>query len=203
MFGFSFLRFNRREFAGAFGDIGTDLPLLVAMILAAGLDTPSVFIVFGSMQILTGLIYKMPMPVQPLKAMATLVITGKIAGPIVLGAGIAIGTIMFFLSLFGFLDRLTKSIPKAVVRGLQFGLGVSLCVLACKEYIPAEQTKGYILAAISFFIIILLLDNKKYPASLFVILLGIVYALTFHFHLTIIQSSIEVHIPIFFYLMPI
>lgn len=198
MFGFSYLRFDRREFAGAFGDIGTDLPLLVAMILAAGLDTPSVFIVFGSMQILTGLIYKMPMPVQPLKAMATLVITGKIAGPIVLGAGIAIGTIMFFLSLFGLLDRLTKLIPKAVVRGLQFGLGISLCILACKEYIPAEQTKGYVLAALSFFIIILLLDNKKYPASLFVILLGIVYALSFHFNLSLLQSSVEVHVPILF-----
>ena len=31
------LRFDRNEFSGAFGDMGTDLPLLVGMILAANL----------------------------------------------------------------------------------------------------------------------------------------------------------------------
>ena len=71
------IRFDRNELAGAFGDIGTDLPLIVGMILAAGLDSASVLIMFGAMQVLTGLIYRFPMPVQPLKAMAAIVITGK------------------------------------------------------------------------------------------------------------------------------
>ena len=30
------IRINRRELSGAFGDIGTDLPLLTGMILASG-----------------------------------------------------------------------------------------------------------------------------------------------------------------------
>ena len=76
------IRFNQQELAGAFGDMGTDFPLIVGLILAAGLHTPSVMIVFGLMQVLSGFLYRMPMPVQPLKAMATLVIAQKIAGPV-------------------------------------------------------------------------------------------------------------------------
>jgi hypothetical protein len=55
------IRFDRNELSGAFGDIGTDFPLIVGLILAAHLDSASVLIVFGGMQILTGLLYRMPM----------------------------------------------------------------------------------------------------------------------------------------------
>jgi hypothetical protein len=40
------IRFDRNEWSGAFGDIGTDFPLIVGMILAAHLDPASVLIVF-------------------------------------------------------------------------------------------------------------------------------------------------------------
>jgi hypothetical protein len=176
--------FNRQEFAGAFGDIGTDFPLIVAMILAAGLHTPSVLIVFGLMQIFTGWVYRMPMPVQPLKAMATLVISQKIAGTLLLGAGLAIGVVMLMLSLTGLLNKIAQWIPKSVIRGIQFGIGLSLCLLAFKEYMPALGLNGFLIAAIAFVLIIILIDNRKYPASLMVIVLGIIYAaltgLNFH-----------------------
>ena len=68
------LRFDRNEFSGAFGDIGTDFPLIVGMIAAAKLDPASTLTMFGLMQVLTGLAYGMPMPAQPLKAVAVLVI---------------------------------------------------------------------------------------------------------------------------------
>ncbi|MEY2904329.1 MAG: hypothetical protein RJA52_345 [Bacteroidota bacterium] len=171
------IKFNRNELAGAFGDIGTDFPLLVAIILATGLYAPGVLIVFGIMQILTGIVYKMPMPVQPLKAMAAIVITQKIAGPVLLGAGLAIGIVMFILSASGLLDKIAQWIPKIVIRGIQFGLGMSLCNLALKEYIPSEGGIGFLLAFISFLIIVILIDHRKFPASLLVISLGIFYAI--------------------------
>src|SRR5690606_1841366 len=95
------ISFNRRELAGAFGDIGTDLPLLVAMVMAAALHAPSALFMFGVMPIATGAIYKMPMPAQPLTAMATLVIAQQLPGDSLFGAGLAIGTIMLALSLSG------------------------------------------------------------------------------------------------------
>ena len=102
------IQFNRRELSGAFGDIGTDLPLIIAMILAADLYVAGALIMFGIMQIFTGMVYRMPMPAQPLKAMATLVIAQQIGGNILLGAGLAIGVVMFILSVTGLLDKIAK-----------------------------------------------------------------------------------------------
>ena len=70
-------RFDRHELAGAFGDIGTDLPLIAALIGATDLNGATVLIVFGALQILTGLVYGLPMPMQPLKAMAATMISAN------------------------------------------------------------------------------------------------------------------------------
>ncbi len=191
------IKFNRQEFSGSLGDIGTDFPLIVAMIGAAGLHTPSVLIVFGLMQIFTGLIYKMPMPVQPLKAMATLVISQKIAGNVLLGAGLAIGVVMLVLTLTGVLDKLANFVPKAVIRGLQLGLGISLCLLSVKQYIPSGEMMGYVLAAIAFLMILLFIDNKQYPASLLVIGMGIVYAILFNTDFSTLTSTVSLNLPQF------
>ena len=67
------------------------MPLVIGMILASGLDSASVLIVFGSMQLLAALIYGIPMPVQPLKAVAMIVITQKVAPGVIYGGGLAIG----------------------------------------------------------------------------------------------------------------
>jgi MFS superfamily sulfate permease-like transporter len=173
------IRFDRNELAGAFGDIGTDLPLIVGVILAANLDSASALILFGAMQILTALRYRMPMPVQPLKAVAALVIGQKISGNILFGGGLAIGILMLLLTVTGLVDLLARVVPKAVVRGIQFGLGLQLATLALKDYVKGDGARGYVLAAIAFVIIVLLIGNRRYPAALFVIALGLAYALIF------------------------
>src|SRR5690606_22509380 len=166
---FSGIAFNRNEVSGAFGDIGTDFPLIVAMVLAADLHAPSVLIMFGLMQVATGLLYKIPMPAQPLKAMATLVIAQQLDGGLLFGAGLAIGVVMLGLSLSGALDGLARLIPKVVIRGLQLGLGITLALLALQQYIPAEGFQGYLLAALAFGLILWLISNKRYPAAIVVI----------------------------------
>ncbi|WP_114750399.1 putative sulfate/molybdate transporter [Pleomorphovibrio marinus] len=195
---FEGIKFNRQEWAGAFGDIGTDFPLIVAMILAADLHAPSVLILFGSMQVLTGMVYKMPMPAQPLKAMATLVIAQQLDGELLFGAGLAIGVVMLVFSLTGLLAWLARMIPKSVIRGIQVGLGITLALLAFKDYIPAEQIGGYWLAGISFVLILLLLDHKKFPAALVVIVLGLGYALLFKLDYTQLGASIGIETPKFY-----
>src|SRR3990172_11142769 len=132
------IRFDRNELAGAFGDIGTDFPLIVGMILAARLDAASALIMFGTMQILTALQYRIPMPVQPLKAMAALVITQKLSAAVLQGAGLAIGVCMLFLSLTGLVNWLARIVPKCVERGIQFGLGLQLAALALTNYVRAD-----------------------------------------------------------------
>lgn len=191
------IRFDRNEFAGSFGDIGTDFPLVVSLILVAHLDPTSVLVMFGLMQIFTGLFYGIPMPVQPLKAMTVIVLTQKLTGNIFYAGGLAIGLTMFFLTASNLLAWIGKVVPKCVVRGIQFGLGMQLATLALKEYVAADGVNGYILAAVSFAIVIVLLGNRKYPASLFVIILGLVYALALKVNAGTLVKSIGFSLPVF------
>lgn len=173
------IRFDRNELAGAFGDIGTDLPLIVGMILAAGLHSASVLVMFGLMQWATALRYRMPMPVQPLKAVAVIVIAQKLAPEVLYGGGLSIGIVMLVLTLTGGITWLARIVPKAVVRGLQLGLGIQLALLALRDYVQSDGMRGYALAAIAFVIVIALLGNRKMPAAIPVIVLGVIYAFAF------------------------
>ena len=171
------LRFDRAELAGAFGDIGTDLPLLVGVILATGLDPTTVFMVYGGLQILSGLIYRMPMPVQPLKAMAAIAIAGQVSAPLLAAGGLIVGVTMLLLALSGALGWIARVVPKPIVRGIQMGLGLQLAQLALTRYVPADGAiMGWGLGALSLVIVALLIRNRRIPAALVVIGLGVVVA---------------------------
>lgn len=189
------VRFDRNEIAGSFGDIGTDLPLIVGMVLAAGLDSASVFVVFGLLQILTGVWYGLPMPMQPLKAMAVLVITQKLTGDVLFGAGLAIGVTMLMLTLSGGLAWLARWIPRCVVRGIQFGLGLSLASLALRDYVPAIGWYGYALALAGFLVMIVLWGNRRFPPGLLVIGIGIAFAFFDGLSLSAIAGGFAITLP--------
>lgn len=194
----AWVRFDRNELAGSFGDIGTDLPLIIGIILAAGLDSASVFIIFGLMQIVTGVVYGLPMPMQPLKAMAVLVITQQLDGGVLYGAGLAIGALMLVLTVTGMLSWLARVIPRCVVRGAQLGLGLSLADLALRNYVPAMGWQGYALAGFAFAATVVLWGNRRYPPALFVIGAGIVYAVIFHVDLQGVAQGVGVALPNFY-----
>jgi hypothetical protein len=186
------IKINRNELSGAFGDIGTDLPLIVGMLLVTDLDMSNTLLVYGVLQIITAFIYGIPMPVQPLKAVALIVITQKISAAVIWGGGLAIGVIMLVLTLTGLLTWLNRIIPKTVIRGIQLGLGIQLSLLAVKDYIPSDSTIGYIFVSIAFIIAILLIGNKKYPPAIFILLLGLVYVVFFR---DINLSAVRISVP--------
>jgi MYXO-CTERM domain-containing protein len=189
------LRFDRHELAGAFGDIGTDLPLLVALIVTCGLDAASVCIAFGSLQIATGLRYGIPMPVQPLKAMATIMLVERLSPGTLAGAGLVIGAVMLVLAATGLLDWLGRVIPKEVVRGIQLGLGLMLARLALGEYVAAEGTPGYALALVSVAALLLLRRQRRIPGPLVVIGAGVIYAAVTHLDADALASSMGFRLP--------
>jgi hypothetical protein len=189
------LRFNRHELAGSFGDLGTVLPLIIGMLLATDLDPASVFIVFGAMQILMGIYYGIPIPVQPLKLVAVIVITNKVASSIIFGGGLAIGAVMLLLTLTGGLNWIVRIVPRSVVRGIQLGLGISLSYLALKTYVPSYGMNGYILAAGCFVVMVLFARHQRFPGGLLLIALGIIYALFFKLNLHTLSSGVHLALP--------
>ena len=67
-------RFDRLEFAGSLGDLGTLLPLAIGMIVINGLDPTGVLFMIGLFYILAGVYYGVTVPVQPMKVIGAYVI---------------------------------------------------------------------------------------------------------------------------------
>jgi hypothetical protein len=191
------MRFDRREFAGAFGDLGTDFPLLVGLTLACGLDGGAVLAVAGALQVATALIYRMPMPVEPLKAMAALAIAQRLSPGVLAGGGLAIGAMMLLLTATGLLEALARLVPKAVVRGIQCGLGLQLAALAAREFLPAGGPAGWVLAAVSALVVIALMGDERVPPALLVVGLGLAYALATGLDARALAGGFGFHLPAF------
>lgn len=190
------IRFDRNEVSGAFGDLGTSLPLIVGMIAAARLDATSVLVAFGALQVATGLVYRMPMPVQPLKAVAAIVIAQQVGADVVYGGGLAIGLLMLVLAVTGLLDWLARVVPHVVVRGIQCGLGLQLGRIAVADYIPALGSVGYALAVLAFVVVVVLLGNRRVPPAPIVLALGVAFALTVGGAGASAMTALGVHLPV-------
>lgn len=191
------LRFDRNELSGAFGDLGTDFPLIAGLILVSGLDPAGVLILFGASQALTGWAYGIPMPVQPLKAMAALAITQRLSAASLAGGGLAIGLVMLALAASGLLERLARAIPKSVVRGIQIGLGLQLANLALREFVPAAGAAGWGLAAAAFAAGLVLLGNRRLPPGPALAGLGAAFGLATAFDAGRLWAGVGLSLPRF------
>ena len=160
---------NRHELAGACGDLGTSLPIIAAVLLATRVDGAGLLTCFGLAQIATGLLYGLPMPVQPLKAMAVVVIAGQAPAGLLQLAGLMIGGLMLLLSLSGALDHLGRLIPHCVVRGIQAGLGLALARTATKLIAQSNSGWAWATALAAIAVLALLRKNPRLPGALLVI----------------------------------
>lgn len=183
-----FLRFDRVELAGAFGDLGTLLPIVVAMIFVNKLSPSSVFLAFGVFYLVAGYYYRLPIPVQPLKAVGAIalaypaIITESVIG----ASGIIFGVFLLILSLSGMVDQLAKLFSQAVVRGIQLTLGLIFLKKGIELIVNknifmsgisgklAEYPVNLIIGILVFCLVLLLLDSKRFPAALVALVVGII-----------------------------
>ncbi|MFC1610086.1 putative sulfate/molybdate transporter, partial [Myxococcota bacterium] len=96
------------------------------MTLVSPLNIGAILVCAGLMNILTGLLFKQPIPVQPMKAIAAIVITESLLPDELVAAGLLMGVLMVTLALSGAIDLINRWVPKAVVRGIQLGVGLKL-----------------------------------------------------------------------------
>ena len=122
-------RFNIRELGGAFGDLGTFLPHVISVLTVGGLASGGVLFGFGLFYLLTGLVYRLPIPVQPMKAVSAVIVTSGLPPGAVAATGLLLGVILLGLGLSGAIDRMARAIPASVIAGLRLGLGASFALL--------------------------------------------------------------------------
>jgi len=166
-------RFNKPEFAGAFGDLGTLIPFVVGYITVVNMDPLGVLFMFGLMLIIGGTYYRTPMPIQPMKAIGSAAITQTAITPgMVLGSGLFTGLFWLIMSLTGALDFLARIISKPVIRGISLGLGLSFILQGIKM-----MRSDFVVAIIALAVTFLLINNKRIPAMFVLLILGVAAAL--------------------------
>ena len=132
--------FLLREAAGALGDIGTFVPLAVGMVQIAGLDAGTLLVTAGLVNIWGGLAFRIPIAVQPMKAICALAIAGALSGTQAVAAGLSVGVCMAVLGLFGLVRTLARLVPTAVLRGLQLTVAVELLRRGLQFAFPGSLT---------------------------------------------------------------
>ncbi|MGB9936113.1 MAG: putative sulfate/molybdate transporter [Methanobacterium sp.] len=162
-------RFNLQELAGATGDYGTLLPLAIGYIVVCGLDPTGFLVMMGIATIITGIYFKLPMPIEPMKALAVFAIASSWSPSLIYASGIGMGIIWLFIGATGLMTWFSKITPKSVVQGIQASLALLLAIEALK-FIQGE----WILAIVSIIIILILRNNKYAPAAIILLLMGII-----------------------------
>lgn len=165
-------RYDRLEWAGAFGDLGTLIPFVAAYIGVLGMHPFGVLFAFGACMLACGLVYKTPFPVQPMKAIGAVaatqaVQTAWVTPAAVHAAALATGLIWLLLGLSGLMARLARWVPASVVVGMVLGLGLGFML----QGIRSMQTH-WAVAALGAALTLALLRNRRVPAMFVLLLFG-------------------------------
>ena len=126
----AWLRFDRHELAGGLGDAGLLIPLAVALIAVNGLNATAVFAGAGVVYMATALYFRVPVPVQPLKAFAAAAIALRLEADVIAAGGLAMSAAMAVLATGGLASRLARRFPLVLVRGVQAAVALLLAVAA-------------------------------------------------------------------------
>jgi len=160
------------EWAGAFGDLGTLIPFVVAYISLLKMDPYGVLLAFGIAKIVSGIYYKTPFPIQPMKAIGA-VATTQAAQTITLtpyavyGAGLVTGVIWLVLGLSGAAKRVTDWVTRSVAIGIIMGLGFSFMLEGIRM-----MSQGWFVGGAALVGTMLLLTNRAVPVMFLLLVAG-------------------------------
>jgi len=163
--------YNRMELAGAFGDLGTLIPFVLGYITLNKMDPLGILVAFGAFQIFVGFYFKTPIPVQPMKAIGGMAIAHGMTPGVIWGSGIFTGLFWLLMGLTGAVTWIEKITTKPVIRGIMLGLGLSFMIegLGMMRAQPAVALGGAVLT-------LLLLSNRRLPATLMLLGYGMIFA---------------------------
>jgi len=163
--------FNMRELAGSMGDMGTFFPLAVGYFAVCGVDPCGLLVMMGLANIATGIIYRLPMPIEPMKVVAVVAIAQQWPERWVSAAGVGIGLAWVVITATGLINWLARITPVSVVRGIQSALGIMLA------YQGARMMSGgwtdWLLGLGAIIIVLTLRNNKYAPAAIVLVVAGI------------------------------
>ncbi len=209
--------FNRVEFAGALGDLGTLLPLAIGLILINGLSPTGLFLSVGLFYIFSGMYFGVTVPVQPMKVISAYAITTGMNASQITASGLLMALVLLIIGATGIMGLIGRYIPKSVVRGVQLSTGTLLMIggvklmLGTSKFQILNQTTepyliiqrigwipiGILIGIIGGVLTLLLLENKKLPAAIIIVFGGLILGLAFGTHEGLDYLKIGINLPTF------
>ncbi|PNS19081.1 hypothetical protein CAC42_1817 [Sphaceloma murrayae] len=169
------------EVSGALGDLGTLLPLLIALTLQGSISFSSTLVFSGLANILTGLYYGIPLPVQPMKAIASIAISSSFSKTETASAGFFVAACVLLLSITGLLHYFTRIVPLPVIRGIQIAAGLSLIISAGSSLLQplhwiTPALNNHLLTLLAF-LLLLLSAIRPLPSALLITSIALLLSL--------------------------
>ncbi|KAK0720602.1 hypothetical protein B0H67DRAFT_483872 [Lasiosphaeris hirsuta] len=169
------------EISGALGDLGTLLPLMIALALKGCIDLPATLVMTGLFNIATGAVFGIPLPVQPMKAIAAASIArSSVEMGGTLFAGTLVSLAVLVLSLTGLVRRLNQHTPTAIIKGIQLGAGLQLVLSAGTSLLlgldwtsPALDNRLWALLTFTLLLLAQRLRGPRFPFALLVFTAGL------------------------------
>ncbi|MEA2353466.1 MAG: hypothetical protein QOJ14_1880 [Thermoleophilaceae bacterium] len=124
------VRLDRRELAGAVADIGVLVPIATALIVSNGLMATAVLLPAGLLYVVAALTYRLPVPVQPLKAFGAIAIAKGLGSDEIAAGALLMGVIFLVLGRTGLIDLAARAFPRPLVRGVQLTVGLLFLKIA-------------------------------------------------------------------------
>ena len=124
------MRIDRRELAGAVADVGVFVPIAVALIVKNGLSPTAVLLPAGFLYIAAAVSFRLPIPVQPLKAFGAIAIAAGLGVDEIAAGAVLLGAIFVALGSTGLLDVVARVFPQSVIRGVQLVVGLLFLKIA-------------------------------------------------------------------------
>jgi MFS superfamily sulfate permease-like transporter len=186
--------YNKMEWAGAFGDVGTLIPFAVAYITIVKVDPLGLLFMFGISLLAAGCYYRTPLPIQPMKAIGAAAIAGGITPGALLGSGLTTGLFWLLVGTTGAIRPIAKLATKPVVRGIMLGLGLSFMVDGIHRMRSAP-----VLAGLALVVTYLLLTNPRIPAMFVLLVIGVAASVIMPGHAlsALAQIHIGFKLPVF------
>ncbi|MDT8358258.1 MAG: putative sulfate/molybdate transporter [Methanomicrobiaceae archaeon] len=168
-------RLTLEEIAGSVGNFGTVLPFALGVALVSPVNLGTILLFFGIWYIISGIIYRIPIPVEPMKAIGAIVIAGGLGAGEIAASGIICGVLFLAIGLGRGMHAVQKFIPVSVIRGIQLGLALILLRTAAGLMAGDLLISGISIAVIlAFFAVTTIRKGIPDLSALIVIGIGIV-----------------------------
>lgn len=208
-------RFDRMELAGSLGDLGTLLPIAIAMVLLNGLNPLGLFLSIGLFYIVSGIYFGVTVPVQPMKVIGAYAIASAMSANQILASSLLMGLTLLIIGVTGTIDIIRKVTPKSVIRGVQLSTGALLISGGIRFIIGTSKFQtlqnmvepslsfqsigpvpiSLVIGCVGGIITLLLLDNQRFPAGLIVVVGGLILGIALGARTDLGSGAIDLYLP--------